>query len=216
MNRIAAVAVLCVVCAFVGGCDPRAGDKEEIRQVFADFESYNQHGNGKAILDVFTEGSYPVYETLIKVALDGSREEVRKLGASHRLEVFRMRARGKRAELEKLNGKQYTEFATSRRWYSMPAELYVESSLERFRFKEVEATAELVNDGERTRVRIRFVREGDRWKLDEPAATLEWDKELAAEARREGVPLDEYLLEWLELELGREVDRERVWKAMGK
>lgn len=214
--RSALVALFLVVLGLgLTGCDARQEDKDEINQLLFDLNYYNNAANGAAIVEVFDEDSFRHNEELLKAGLDGSEKEVRALPISDRLEVLRMRARATRAELEKLDGRGYAQFSTSRGWYITPPKERSEDALERFRFSEdgKEAWAYLVVDGEKVDVRFHFVKEGGRWRIDERRAMRSMDRFYAAEAREFGMSEDEYLLDLLEEETGKPVPK-TVWQPM--
>lgn len=178
-------------------------------------DHYNNTKNGKAILGVFTGETFEGYERVIKVALDGTKDEVSALGPSDRMEVLRIRTRAKRAEVEKLNGRQYCEFATSRGWYVRPLSDRTEDTLRRITINGDTATADLHSDGEPTRVKLRFVRQDGAWRFDEPDAFKQWDREWIELAREEGITVNDLILEELATELGKEVP-DSAWRPMKK
>src|SRR3954465_10187855 len=99
MNFRSCCAALFLVfsCALIAGCDARAADKEEIQQVYEDFNDCNNNRNGDSIVSYFTKESFEHNERMLKVGLDGSPEEVRAMPLNDRLEVLRMRLQATRA-----------------------------------------------------------------------------------------------------------------------
>ncbi len=209
------LAAVLTVLLSLAGCDARAADKEEISAIYDQLDQCNNNKDGTGVLTVFTKASFPRYEPLIKIALDGTPEQVRALPPTDRTEVLRMRLRATRAELAGLNGMEYTRFATGRGWYVSPDGGQVQSTLTRFRFNKTatEATAELVSDGERSGMRFRFIKEDDYWKYDEPFAIELYDRDLRRAARDEGVSEEQFILDLLEEEIGKEVPA-TVWEPM--
>jgi hypothetical protein len=196
------------------GCDARAADKEEIEQVYADLDRCNNSKNGAAALEIFTKESFAEYDRLLKIGLDGTAEEVKALGPVQQLEVMRMRVRAKRSDVAGKSGREYVEFATSRGWYVAPPEDHTMELLKKFRFaQDGSATAEVISDGDSTGVRLRFVKQEERWRFDEVYANKQWDAVLRRAAREEGLSEDELLLEILSDEVKQEIP-DSVWQPM--
>ena len=213
---ILSLLVAVVAALVVPSCqDAHAEDKEEIRRVYAMIDTCNDQSRGKEVLELFTAETFDGYERIIKVALDARMEEVKALRPSDKLEVFRIRARAKRAEIEGLDGRGYCEFATSRGWYVRPPAERFESELRNFVFQGDVATAELLMDGEKTGARMRFVRQGGKWRFDEVDAYHHWDRWWREESQESGLSVEELLIGQIEDEIGREAP-DSIRKPMPK
>ena len=165
-SRVLSLVAVLAALVFLAGCDSRAEDRGALVDVMEAIDDCNNRADGKAILELVTRESVERYGELVRLGLDGTREEVLTRGPNDQLEILRMRARAKRSELEKLSPRQYVAFATSRGWYRQPESDRGTTSLREIRFGPSGATAEPVLDGEPVGERIRFVEEDGRWKLD--------------------------------------------------
>jgi hypothetical protein len=207
--------LLLILLLALPACDEFAEDKAEINAVFASLHRCNDAGDGDGIVQVLSEESFAAYEPVLRIALDGSREEVEALKATDRLEVLRIRARSKRSDIEKLSGREYCRFATSRGWYVTPPNEQTVDTLRGLVVRGPTATAMYVADGEVTGVTLRFVKENGAWRYDEPDAMKQWSRLTAEVARERGITVNELLLEYLEEELGKPPPAS-VWKPMKK
>jgi hypothetical protein len=216
---LAAVLAAGVVLGFVAGA--RAGDrekdKERMQQLWKELERCNNERDGDKVVAVFSKESFKNNERIVKLALDGTKEQVKAAGPHTRVEVFRIRMLAKRADVEKLNGRGYVRWATSQGWYVTPADERTAQTLDDFRFNAAgtEATARLVEDGDPTEIRLRFVKEEAGWKYDEAHSYGEYDRVLRKIAKEEKMTEDDVVEEVLETETGKKVP-ESVWNPMGK
>ena len=206
---------LFLVLLLVPACDEFAEDKEEIKTVFDNVNLYNNTKNGKAILECFTEESFAAYEPTIRVALDGTKEEVLALGPTERLEALMIRLMAKRKEVEKLSGREYCEFATSRGWYVTPPLEQTSDTLKKITVRGNNASGQLYSDGQKTGLTMRFVKQGGNWRFDEPDAMAQWDQTWQQAASIEGASVTELILEELEARTGKEIT-DAIWKPMKK
>src|ERR1041384_8116397 len=90
----------CVLVSLpLGGCSGRSDDREEILAVYNERDRCNNEGDGKGVLEVYAERSFAPYEKVVRAALEASKEELRQLSPTERVEVLLLRARGKREEV---------------------------------------------------------------------------------------------------------------------
>jgi hypothetical protein len=213
LRAIAATLLLCPLLVLTGGgCDARARDKQDMTRLMADRDICNENSRGTAVLDVYSEGTFKHYDELLKLGLNGAADKVRALGPTDKMEVLRMRLRATRKELARLTGRQYVEFATGHGWYVRGYKSETENGLRKFRFKADEAT---VDDGDATGVRVRFMNEDGRWKLDEPSQFVAGDRFIRRAAREEGATVDDYIIDELRVEVNKEIPAS-VWDPMPK
>jgi hypothetical protein len=213
LTRILPLLLPLLLLPLLTGCDAHLDDTREIREVYADLEFCYNARDGAKVVTLLTRDTFDHYDRLLKLGLDAKPDEVRALPPMDKMEVLRMRLLGRSAELARMNGRQYIEFATSQGWYITPPDERTDDRLERFRFGAGEATAELVMDGWRTGARFRFVKEDGAWKIDEPVSLASWDSVFRQIARDEGMTVDELIFDLLEDEVGHEIP-ESVWQPM--
>lgn len=215
MPYAARIVLLTALISFVlAGCEQRTQDKAQIKRVFADFETCNNSSDGPGAVAALASDTLDRYGELVKLALNGTPEQVRALGPMEMYEIVIMRFRGSRAELAKLDGPGYVDFAVSRGWWVIPAEDRSADTLEDIAFKGPnEASAMLVSDGERTQIRVRFVKEDGAWKLDEFSQAAGIDKNIRRAAREEGMSQSEFIVAELEERLGKDIPG-TVWEPM--
>jgi hypothetical protein len=152
---------------------------------------------------------------VIKVALDGTKEEVQALGPTQRLEVLLIRLMAKRKDVERLDGREYCEFATSRGWYVTPPLEQTNDTLKKITVRGNNASGQLYSDGQKTGLTMRFVKQGGKWRFDEPDAVAQWDRTWQQAASLEGASVTKLILEELEVRTGKEVT-DAIWKPMKK
>jgi hypothetical protein len=213
VKTIILVAISLLALALVPGCDKDAQAKSAVRESFDLLLFYEQNRNGREAVKLYTENSFPRYERLIRIALDGTPEQVRALPVMDIYEVLIMRTMGTRRELTKLSGKQYLELATSRGWWGPDdGSEYV---LRDIRINGDSATAEVVIDRWRSGVRIGFSREGDIWKYDDEFSSQSWNDPIRNWAREAGMTVEQFVIDWIEEDHDREVPV-TVWGPMAR
>jgi hypothetical protein len=173
-------------------------------------------GDGAAILPLYTIQTFEHYDSLLKIGLDGTADQVRRLEPFDRMEVLRMRVKAKRSELAHLTGRQYVEFATSRKWYAQTDPDADDGELQNLQFGIDCATAEIPIKELKTRVRFRFMKENGQWKYDEPTTFQEMDLVLRKLADSEGIAESELVIGILEDELQMEEIPDSAWQPMPK
>lgn len=198
------VVIAALIHGVLGGCEQRTEDKRDIKMVMAALDTCNNTSDGKGILEVFNEASIERYGPLVKLALSAKASEIRALGPNEQMEVLRMRCRATKAEVAKMDGRQYVEFATSKGWYVTPRENRTTDTLTDFEFKGDEARARLVSDDERTGVKLRFVKENGAWRYDEADAMPQYDRHIRAFVKEQGMTMDE----WVEGVLAEELKKD--------
>jgi hypothetical protein len=212
LNTLAGLLVLLGALLLVG-CDRHAADKAQIRQTHASVNACNDNSDGAGMLPLMTEKSFAYYDRLRQIALDGAADKVRGLDPADRLEVLTVRARAKRADIAKLDGRGYVKFCTAQGFYATAPEDRGTSTLRSFKFGNDTATAEMVEDEEPTGIRLRFVREEGAWKVDEEHNMTELSRFLERSAAKAGVSTDRICEMILEEKLDGEVPQS-VWQPM--
>ncbi len=206
--------VMAAVTLALGGCEQRTQDKSDIKQVFTTYYDCNNGRDGAGLMDIFTDATFDRYGELVKLGLDGRPEQVRALTFMEKREVLTMRIKGRRADLEGMDGRRYVEHATSSGWYVLPEDQRSVDTLEDFRFEgESVARPMLVSDGEWTQIRPRFVKENGRWKLDEFSIAPALERLLRSQAKDLGMTAEEILIFELEEQFEKPLD-DSIWQPM--
>lgn len=230
--RLCAVLVLVMTPAFVGGCDKHAEDKKAIQAVIDIHARANEGKDGNTIATILSDNTFQHYERVLRLALDGTKAEVAALQASDRLEVGRIRVRGKRSVLEKMTGKQYAVWATNQGWYSFgdgSAEGVEGIELTDFKFAPPDTAYARPRTGEtemgmvglrmrrkekKSPFKYTFIKQADGWKYDETSAYEHWSSELDEIAAANRMDTDGLIIELLTEETGKKVPRSIFEKPM--
>ena len=206
--------MLALLGFFTAGCENRAAEKEQLRALFANIDNCYNNNDGVSIIDLYTEGTFKYYDTLVPVILDGSRETIERLPPAYQQEVLLARLKGSRQELQGLSGRRYLAHATSRGWYALdPSRRRVDTIGGIDFVSDGEAWGEVYTDGQATGLRICFRHENGAWRIDEPAS---WDRSAKAweeQARQRGTPVEQYVASTVEQSLGVTL-AEAVWEPM--
>lgn len=197
----------------LAGCGKNAEDKAQIREVVARLDNANNSSDGATAAAIFTDETFRFYEQLLPIGLNGTEGQVRALPSAEMLEVLLMRARGTRKELEKLDGRGYVEYGTSKGWYVTPPADRTEDTLRNWQFGNGWAKAEVVSDGEPTGIVNRFEKVDGAWKIDERDSFASVSRLLDKLASEAGVERTDFVLLVLEERLGEPVPGS-VWKPM--
>lgn len=192
------------------GKDPR---EAEIMAVYKAYSHAAHVRDGKAALEILTAPSVEAYGPLLKIALDASEEQVRALAPAQKLEVLRMRHRSTRSQLSKLDPPGFVRFATDQGWYSAvdPDQEFVLTDLDIH-----DDWAVGVEDfGHNLKLRIYFIKEDGKWKLNEWRAMQEDGPLYEAVAKELEMSVDDFLLLILEDENGQPPNQ-WIWRPMVK
>lgn len=209
-----ALLVLGLCCLLVGGCDQHASEKEELQALFSTLDNCCNNSDGVGIIGLYSQSTFDRYESLLPIILDGSREQIAALPAPSQYEVLMARLKGTRAELEGLTGRRYVAHAASSGWYAIPADMRTVDVLGAFEFVSAdEVWAGIYTNGERTGLRICFVREEGQWTIDEPRAFDASSQAWRATALAHGMTVEEYVLQALSVDENRPIPA-RIWDPM--
>ncbi len=207
--------LLSTLFLFALGCEPTGPDVDEIRQVWDNYDKANNTRNGELAASIFTDTTHAYYDRLVKQALDAPREQVLRLPLVDRSEILMMRNRATRVELEKLDGRGYVVFATSKGWYVSDPEETATLTLSGIRVTNDVASAQLVLDGTRSGNTVRFEKQGGAWKLDETSLFPFYSEVVAVAADDEGLSEDEWLIMAEEIEWGNTIT-DSIWEPLRK
>jgi hypothetical protein len=205
--------VLLASLLLLAGCGKHAADEAQIKQVFAQFDNANNNSDGAAVVQLFTDETFQHYSRLLGLGLNATEQQVRALPGADMFEVLLMRAKASRADLEKLDGRGYVQFATSKGWYVEPPSERTEDTLRRFDFDTNWATAELYSDGESAGITYAFEKVDGTWKINERAGFESISKFIDKTAREVGMSKDEFVVFALEEHLGQDLPS-TVWSPM--
>jgi len=208
--------VPCLVCLLAGGCDQRASDKEELQGIFATLDNCCNNSDGVGMLGLYSQSTFDQYEALLPIILDGTPEQIAELPAPYQYEVLMARLKSSRGALGGLTGRQYVAHATTAGWYSIPRGLRTTDTLGGFEFgPDGTAWAGIYTNGQRTGLRMCFVREDGVWKIDEPRQHEASSQAWRATALEKGMTLEEFVLQALSVDENRPI-AEGIWEPMGQ
>ncbi len=213
LRTIAAVIALCLVLVLPACNNAHAQDEKDLKKLQETFTECENTSNGARMVPLLSDASFALYDRLRKVGLDGSERQVRGLPPGEQVEVLMMRAKAKRADLVKLDGKGYVEFVASRGWYADSFEDQADEQLKHFKFAGDSADAELYMDGEASGLRMHYVKEGGVWKVDEPANYEELSRFMARKSGEAGIPVADFIEMILE-KRAPDADIDSLWGPM--
>lgn len=223
-SLVAAVVFLGLALPGLTGCDKHAEDKAAVRLVWEQMENAYQMRDGVAAVSLMTARSFPYYERLMRIAVGGTRDEIRALTAIERMGVLMMRHRAGAVDMANLggDGRGYVRMSTQNGWWESEdrdwirlGEVVIDSDY---------ARARVIEDGVKTGYWYQFVREDDSgqpspngiWKLDDPESDVFLNAMIARQAQAEGMSEDDFLIAWEEEDTGSVVRRD-IWdKPPGK
>jgi hypothetical protein len=213
--------ILSLFCLFgpLAACDPHADDKVAIQSVIDQHAKADAARDGEGLAKLLSRNTFEHYERLMRIALTGTRSDITGLQAADQLEVVRIRVRGKKSQIEKMNGREYAVFATKEGWYDFGEDPnFVEGEeLTNFKFAPPDtAYAQpkgFVRSGFRTRekalpFRYTFIHEPDGWKFDETSSYEHWSVLMEQEARSSGMSLADFILTTVSEEADKTVPKD--------
>lgn len=193
---------------FLPGCDDT---KARCQEVFEQYLEADERGDGEAILQLIDPLNIEHAEQVLDLARHGSGPTIRNRTAADRLVIGFLRARFKPEELAKLDGRTLVKMKYDTGLYGVEdGEDDVEITLGRFTIRKPRASAELLADGQRTGIRIEFVKVDDRWLVNDEWFDEFFNQNLPKVTRFFRVSEDQFLLNLISRAVGRQVKAD-VW-----
>lgn len=229
--------LLAAVASFVGCDKQKSADQEAIRKLWDEWHRVNTQRDGVAAINVYSSDTFDYYARVVKLAMDAKQEEIFKEDFVTIREILRMRCRATRKQLQRLDGRAYTAFATSQGWYASDGDpmvlkdiriagdfatavMYDPEALKEYRADQL-SSALSRRRSRRNRAEkppeypVGFVREGGFWKLDEKTLYPTWNEWFAEERKFAGINMRDFLMEIEREETGNPVPMS-VWNPMKK
>lgn len=212
---------LCFVKVLVlsSGCDKHREERAAIKQCLRDLSTAYQNRNGHQASELVTQGSLDYYGKLLKVALDGKREEVQAMNAFDQFEILTIRLKSSRASLKGLDGRGYQTFTTDQNWWSAPdyeGESWADSmSTLQIDEQATKAWCYITEGFKRTPFRMEFEKTNGKWRLNELTVREYFADAMKKEADSRRMPLDRFLLTALREEHDVPVTP-KIWDPMPK
>lgn len=210
--------VLVSTLCFATGCDPHAQDRADIRKVTDDLARAYRDGDGDAAVKLVTQESLDHYGKLVKLALDGKPDEVKKLPPNDKFEVLNLRARCTRKQLQGMGGAAYQKFVTKEGWWSSPdIESWTQNMIGlRIASDGLSATTPLfIDKRHRTDHTLRWQKVSGLWRFDELATRPFVDELVTDEAEFLGMSVDQLIISAIEEDIGKSVG-DGIWNPMPK
>ncbi len=211
ISRVWVVMLAVAFAAAAASCDEYAEDKEEIRENWAKMIAARDAKQGEVAVSLITAESIAAYERLLKLALDGKKQEIEQLDAADLWEVLVIRICGKRKDLEKLTPREYFVHATNQGWYVSTEPVTIEPG--KIRINGDRAFVHFYDGDEKTGETGVFLREDGVWKWEEESWRAGVNAYARAMADEEGVTVAEFLVSEIEADLGKTAPR-NVWMPM--
>jgi hypothetical protein len=167
VTRAAMTLMVCLVAFGPMGCEKHGPDKVAIRDVWQRIELYFDQRDGASYAASLTGESLAVYDYLMKVALNGKKEDVLALSHSHQAEVLRMRNRVPTNQLSRMRAADYLRHTVEQGWYDAMGQ-GPDWWIMGITVKDDGTALGAVHDASGwLGISLKFVKENDQWKLDE-------------------------------------------------
>ena len=212
--RTLTILIAAISLLFLPACNnEHAQDEKDLAKLAESLDDFNNHSNGEGVAGIFSKNTFELYDRLLKVGLNGTAQQVRALPPAEQFEVLLMRIKGSRAEVAKLDGRGYVVYGTSKGWYITAFEDRTTDTLKHFKFSDTDATADLYSDGEKSGLRMRFVKEDGVWKIDETYFYDSLSAFITKNSREAGISVEEFLTLVLDDHLKGQVP-DNPWQPM--
>lgn len=208
--RIAAVVIGLASPFFLAGCNPEA---DAVRQAYEDCEAAHADHDGPRVAELLAPEIFTHSALMLKYALDGTPDKIKKLTPIQRSEIIMMRNRCTLEQLEQMTGREWEILGVNNGWFEADNEFDIEISLGRVTVRGNTATAKVLADGRNSGFRYAFVKDGDQWKVDYREAYEVWNEWIREEARYEGMKVDELLMMWEEEDWDNELTK-KIWDPL--
>lgn len=213
------VAVVLFLISVLGLCgceDPDAAEKEAILASLRQLDQANIDCDGAAAVAVMSSKGIAQYTRLVNLALDGTRVQVLGLEPSELMQVLQLRNRLTRAQLEKMDGADYQEYATSECWYLAEdlEDVSYATQIDDIRvYGDLAHAAILDEDDKDSGLVVEFAKEDGVWKVNEFCFHRLYDEYLYSYAAQEGIEVAELLILIEEMDWGNTI-RRSIWEPM--
>jgi hypothetical protein len=204
---VALLAVALLTC--VPGCDDV---KYDLRLVLEKWTEAQRQGDGNAMLEILDPKCVEYYDRVVGLARTATRQEIGRLPAVERYWIAVIRATFTGAELRTLDGSGFVRRVRGRQ---APEEWMPDFSLGRVEHRSPRASAELLESGEPTGLRMEFVQIDQRWYLDDRCFNEMFNRAVARNARRIDRSEDYVVLAWAARYARKNFD-DRIWDAPPK
>ncbi len=197
LHRHLAVLMAALVLLLVPGCK----DRQEEAAISALYASWSEAGSRKdanGFLARIDPGSIARFDTIARLALKGTRKELKALESSELDSVIAIRNRMSRDEIAALDGEKALRWLVEAgEWADESQAEPAEEHLDNFQIGDRRAMADLHVEGFRDQWRISFVKgEDGKWRLELDALVAvqsRWTDKMLAKFR---VPPEEAALEY--------------------
>lgn len=190
-------------------------DAQAIRAMLADYDRANNTGNGPLAKDCVTQASDDQYDLIRRHALYSDEKTVRALGPNLKYNVVMTRNRAPAEQLEVLTGEDFLVWTTNEGWYAGGVSNWA-GHFGAIRVDGNTATAPILDEeGQPTSEKGTFIKEGGRWRVDEPSMNSYVDKSYRLAARSEGMSEDEFIMSLETNDSGKEVT-DAIWQPLIK
>jgi hypothetical protein len=195
--------VLLIVLSFTG-CGGE--DAAEIRSVFDDYLRALQGRDASAFLKTIDPQIIVRYDAQVKLAQKGTKQQILRQPPFGIFEVVQMRHELTPDELRTLTGEAWVRRAIGRGDFILQdqSETY---TIGRPTLRSPRASAELLVDGQKSGIRVEFVKTEGRWLVNDDCYEPMFEKELNRDLSRTGWPVERLIFAYVAESSDKELDR---------
>lgn len=193
MHRFLTLALLptLLLCA----CEePDTPEAAGVRAAYQGLEYAAETFDGEEAVSYVAQRSIDYYTGIVRLAIDGSKEQVLALPHIDVYEVIAMRNRVDLKELEKMDGRAWLVYSLSQDWSLDDEEEMEPIELGRISVSGDYASAALIDQGTRTGRFVDFYLEDGRWKIDLQSWDNLWNEQIEDAAAESEMEVVEFLL----------------------
>ena len=200
---------VCVLLAsVVAGCDQ--ANREEIRAVHATLEQAIVSRDGQTVAAMMAHPSVEYHDRLLSYAGLATRQQVKQSPAFERFLILILRQVMTKEEMAQLDGRRFVSKIVSEGWFEPNFRRPVRTIADiQFTSSNV-ASAALVVDGIETELRYGFIKEDDRWMVDDTLVDQVYNRLIDEAASRAGVSEDRFIIQMVEAVTGERVS-DSIW-----
>jgi hypothetical protein len=205
--------ILLALLPLLSGCSSDAADKEAVRKAFDAYKTAILAGDGDAAAASVSQTTLDQYQKYVDWALHADRATVQALPLLDKMQVLTLRHRIPHDKWQGMTGESAFIYAVNNNWIGKnqveAAELgdiypYV-----------VRASADVIMNKKKTRVRFFFLKEKGAWKFDLVRLMEGFDAALKAELKRSRVPADKFILDAIGSVSGNK-PTDAIWEPIQK
>ena len=190
-----------------------ANDEQQVVDCFIAYKESLKKQDGKKALDLINQKSLQYYDSMVKLSVNGSEKEVKKLRMIDRMMVLIIRHKIDGKTLLKMSGKDLFRLYVDKGWLNQDGLGRVD--IGKVTFYGTKASGHVVHKGRPTPLTISFTNDKGKWQIDLTSLLDNTNSAFVMMAKRAKMEENQYVIKVIEASTGQKVSP-NIWKPIAK